>query len=120
MSPLAVFRQGSFFEGGWGGFLGGADFLGLLEILEILENLESLENLENLEILEIPSTPIPPELSTPLSKTTAHNQEGYRSAKKMRHSVLRFKEFCVTLQDSKLPHLKYRKNQPVHVCNQKD
>ena len=114
MSPLAVFRRGIFVEGGWGGFLGEADFPGFPEILE------NLENLEILEILEIPSSPIPPELPTPLSKTTAHNQEGYRRAKKMRHSVLRFKEFCVTLQDSKLPHSKYRKNQPVHVCNQKD
>ncbi|MGM9696278.1 MAG: hypothetical protein ACI3X8_05335 [Alloprevotella sp.] len=117
MSPLAVFRWGSFFEEAGAVFWAGVDSPSFPEILENLENLENPEIPEN---PAHPSSPIPPELSTPLSKTTAHNQEGYRRAKKMRHSVLRFKEFCVTLQDSKLPHSKYRKNQPVHVCNQKD
>ena len=54
MSPPAVFRRGSFFEGAGAVFLGGADFPGFLENLEILEN---LENLENPEIPEIPEKP---------------------------------------------------------------
>ena len=51
MSPPAVFRWGSFFEGAGAVFWAGVDSPSFPEILEILENLE------NPEIPEIPEKP---------------------------------------------------------------